>query len=221
MNGVVFDLDETLVDRRGSLDAYAKQLRSVFSDSIVVSERVFMTEFHRLDGNGRVPRDEFFEALSVALFRSVPSRRIQEHFEATAWIEPRLFEGVVDLLVTLRAKGWRIGIVTNGGVASQSAKIENSGLADLIDGSVISSAFGFKKPAPEIFRHMIEKLGIDPNRSWFVGDDPRADMFGARRVGFRTCWVERYSAWPADLPRCYDARIRDTVGCLQVLTHAA
>jgi len=132
-----------------------------------------------------------------------------------------LFEGVVDLLVTLRAKGWRIGIVTNGGVASQSAKIENSGLADLIDGSVISSAFGFKKPAPEIFRHMIEKLGIDPNRSWFVGDDPRADMFGARRVGFRTCWVERYSAWPADLPRCYDARIRDTVGCLQVLTHAA
>jgi len=95
MNGVVFDLDETLVDRRGSLDAYAKQLHSVFSDSIVVSERVFMTEFHRLDGNGRVPRDEFFEALSVALFRSVPSRRIQEHFEATAWIEPRLFEGVV------------------------------------------------------------------------------------------------------------------------------
>ena len=218
MNGVVFDLDETLVDRRGSLDAYAKQLHSTFSDSVAVSADVFITEFHRLDGNGRVPRDEFFDALSTALFQGVPARRIQEHFEATAWIEPRLFEGVADLLVALRDEGWRIGIVTNGGVPSQSAKIDNSGLAELVDCSVISSAFGYKKPAPEIFRHLIGKLAIDPSRSWFVGDDPQADIWGAKRVGLRTCWVERYSAWPADLPRCYDARIQNTVDCLEVVS---
>jgi putative hydrolase of the HAD superfamily len=213
MQGVVFDLDETLVDRRGSLDVYSKRLHSAFADSVVVPEGQFTTEFHRLDGNGRVPRDEFFEALSSALFRSTPAKRIREHFEATAWMEPRLFDGIVDLLQALRARDWRIGIITNGGVQSQSAKIENSGLAELIDGSVISAAFGSKKPAPEIFRHMIESLAIDPVQSWFVGDDPKADVWGAKQVGFRTCWVERYSVWPADLPRCYDAHIDDTVDC--------
>jgi putative hydrolase of the HAD superfamily len=221
MKGAVFDLDETLVDRRGSLGLYARRLRSAFSDSVVLPEAEFIAEFHRLDGNGRVPRDEFFEALAAALFRRVPPRRIKEHFEATAWTEPRLFDGVADLLVALRANGWRIGIITNGGVPSQSAKIENSGLAELIDRSVISSAFGFKKPAPEIFHHMIAALGIDPRRSWFVGDDPRADMWGANCVDLRTCWVERYSAWPADLPRCYDARVDDIVDCLGALARDA
>jgi len=217
MKGVVFDLDETLVDRRGSLDVYARRLNAAFSDSAVASGDSFVAEFHRLDGHGRVPRDEFFEHLSAVLFRNVAATQIKEHFETTAWTHPILFEGVPDLLRSIRDRDWRIGIVTNGGTVAQSAKIGNSGLVDLIDGSVISASFGMKKPAPEIFRHMIERLNVDPERSWFVGDDPRADIWGARQVGFRTCWVERYSSWPPNLPRCYDARVGATVDCLGII----
>jgi putative hydrolase of the HAD superfamily len=220
MKGVVFDLDETLVNRRGSLDLYSQTLFSAFSGSAVVPLGRFVAEFHRLDGNGRVPRDEFFEALAAALFRNVPAQRIKEHFEATAWLQPRLFDGAVDLLRELRADGWRVGIVTNGGVPAQTAKIENSGLSKLIDGHVISAAFGSKKPAAGIFRHAIEQLQIDPEKSWFVGDDPRADIWGAAQIGFQTCWVERYSPWPADLPRCYDARVADTTDILGVIASA-
>lgn len=220
MKGVVFDLDETLVDRRGSLGLYAQKLFSDFSASVAVPRAQFAAEFHRLDGNGRVPRDEFFAALAAALFRNVSMRSIKEHFEAIAWLEPRLFDGTVDVLQHLRAGGWRIGIVTNGGVPAQTAKIENSGLSTLIDSRVISAAVGMRKPAPEIFRHAIEMLGIDPRQSWFVGDDPRADVWGAKQIGFRTCWIERYSAWPEDLPRCYDAHIADTAECLGVIANA-
>jgi putative hydrolase of the HAD superfamily len=220
MKGIVFDLDETLVDRRGSLDSYSQKLFSAFSESVVVPLDEFVAEFHRLDGNGRVPRDEFFAALAAALFRNVPTHRIKEHFEATAWLQPRLFGGIVDVLQALRAEGWRVGIVTNGGVPAQTAKIENSGLSNLIDSHVISAAFGSKKPAPEIFRHVIELLRIDPDQSWFVGDDPRADIWGAKQIGFQTCWVERYSVWPADLPRCYDARVTDTADILGVVARA-
>jgi len=85
VKGVVFDLDETLVDRRGSLDAYSRKLFSAFSESIVVPLDAFVSEFHRLDGNGRVPRDEFFAALAAALFRDVADHRIKAHFEATAY----------------------------------------------------------------------------------------------------------------------------------------
>jgi putative hydrolase of the HAD superfamily len=221
VKGVVFDLDETLVDRRGSLDVYARNLFSEFAGSAVVPVDEFVAEFHRLDGNGRVPRDEFFAALAEALLPNVPTHRIKEHFEATAWLQPHLFDGIVDALRQLRADGWRIGIVTNGGVPAQSAKIENSGLYRLIDGHVISAAVGAKKPAPEIYRHAIERLRIDPRQSWFVGDDPRADIWGAKQSGFRTCWVERYSAWPADLARCYDARIADTADVLDIIASAA
>ena len=218
MRGVIFDLDETLVDRRGSLGIYCRKLYLDFGESVVLPASQFTAEFHRLDDNGRVPRDEFFKALSAAAFRNVPSALIKEHFEATAWVQPRLFDGIVDLLVSLRAQDLRIGVITNSGVPSQSAKLNNTGLSDLIDASVISAAFGSKKPAPGIFHHMIDGLRIDPHQSWFVGDDPRADVWGANQVGFRTCWVERYTPWPADLPRCYDVRIEHTIHCLGIVT---
>lgn len=218
MKGVLFDLDETLVDRRRSLDVYARRLNEAFADAAVASGDLFVAEFRRLDGNGRVPRDEFFGQLASVLFSNVTAAQVKEHFETTAWTQPLLFDGVPELLRSIRAGRWRIGIVTNGGVAAQSAKIENSGLAELIDGSVISAAFGMKKPAPEIFRHLIDRLQIDPVQSWFVGDDPRADIWGAGQVGFKTCWVERHSAWPDDLPRCYDARVTATVDCWGVMT---
>ncbi len=220
MKGVVFDLDETLVNRRGSLDLYSQTLFSAFSGSAVVPLDEFVAEFHRLDGNGRVPRDEFFAALAAVLLPNVATQRIKEHFEATAWLQPRLFDGSVEALQQIRSEGWRVGIVTNGGVPAQTAKIENSGLSGLIDSHVISAAFGAKKPAPEIFRQAIDQLRIDPKQSWFVGDDPRADIWGARQIGLRTCWVERYSPWPADLPRCYDARIADTADILGVIASA-
>lgn len=186
MKGIVFDLDETLVDRRGSLDVYARRLNEAFYESASARGDAFVAEFHRLDGNGRVPRDEFFERLSAKLFKDVTAAQIKAHFEATAWTNPILFDGVRDLLRSIRARNWRIGIVTNGGVPAQSAKIANSGLADLIDASVISAAFGMKKPAPEIFNHIAEQLQVNPAQSWFVGDDPRADIWGAGQVGFKT-----------------------------------
>lgn len=221
MNGVVFDLDETLVDRRGSLDVYSRKLHRDFANSVALAPGDFTAEFHRLDKNGRVPRDEFFEVIAKALFHGVSKAQIKEHFEATAWLEPHLFDGISELLTSLRVLGFRIGVVTNGGVLSQSAKLKNTGLAELVDASVISSAFGSKKPSPEIFQHIIATLQINPRQSWFIGDDPRADIWGAKQVGFQTCWVERHTPWPEDLPRCYDARVDQTIQCLAVVAPGA
>lgn len=53
-----------------------------------------------------------------------------------------MFDGTIDLLQSIRTRGWRIGIITKGSVPSQTAKIRNSGLSERIDGFVISAAFG-------------------------------------------------------------------------------
>jgi putative hydrolase of the HAD superfamily len=221
MRGIVFDLDETLVDRKGSLSVYARVLYSDFHASIAVSQAEFIEQFHLLDGNGRVPKDQFFDLLASSVFLEVPARRIGEHFEANAWLTPRLFNGIPELLQSLRERRWRIGVITNGGVQSQSKKLENSGLSSLVDYSVISAAFGAKKPDPTIFEHLLVHLAIDPKRSWFIGDDPRSDIWGAKQVGFRTVWVERYMPWPDELPRCYDASVTDTARSFEVVTSAA
>jgi putative hydrolase of the HAD superfamily len=212
MRGVVFDLDETLLDRRGSLGAYACRLRSEFDPRGSSALDAFVAEFHRLDADGKIRRTQFFELLASQLLPTVSAGEIQRHFESYAWQRPLLFPGVVDMLREFEARGLRLGIITNGGEASQTAKITNSGLADLIDCFVISAIFGARKPDRSIFEHMTARLGIDPARSWFVGDDPRCDVWGAKQCGYRTAWIDRYSLWPMDLAPCYDAQLGSVLG---------
>ena len=204
--GILFDLDETLLDRSGTLQRYAAVLFSDFENSA----RIGFDEFDRLvtelDDHGVTPREAFFAGLADTAFPDIAAKALEDHFYAHAWSNPIPFPGVVDCLTEFRAKGIPTGIVTNGGIRSQSAKIRNSGVGSLVDAYLISEEFGIRKPEPEIFLHISEFLQIDPARSWFVGDDPVADIVGASSVGFRTVWLERHLPWPANHRKCYDLK---------------
>ncbi len=58
---------------------------------------------------------------------------------------------------------------------------------------------GIEKPDPALFRIAQETTGIDPNHILHVGDDPWADIDGARRSGWQGCLIDRDA--PADPPR--------------------
>jgi len=96
-----------------------------------------------------------------------------------------------------------IGIVTNGGSANQTNKINNSGLNDLVDAVIVSEEFGVKKPDPAIFHEVCSRLAIGPAASWFVGDNPEADIIGADAVGMHTIWLEGSMPWPQDSRKCF------------------
>lgn len=206
--GIVFDLDETLLDRRGSLDTYAKTLLQSFVRFTKVDEGPFLTIFHEVDGNGRVPRDDFFRALSKDVFEGIEPHDISAHFREYAWQSPTLFAGVTEFIEELRAIGFSIGVVTNGGSHSQNSKIRNSGLDQHIDEFIISEEFGAKKPDPSIYMEISSRLRIETASSWFVGDDPISDVVGPSRAGFKTAWVERYLSWPEEHSRCYLRKIK-------------
>jgi putative hydrolase of the HAD superfamily len=213
--GVAFDLDETLLDRKGSLDVYARQLYSEMAPGDLPLDR-FLEAFQRLDADGKTPRDTFFALLASELLTGRSPRDLGRHFEANAWQSPRLFAGVSDMLRQLRGQGVRLGIITNGSEVSQLAKIHNSGLSELVHSFVVSGSFGARKPHRSIFDHMAVELGIDPGESWFVGDDPYADVWGSKQCGYRAVWVER-SAWPTELTPCYDARIDSVLETLDIV----
>lgn len=205
--GIVFDLDETLVDRRGSLDKYARALRAAFTSNTEQPEASFVATFHQLDGNGRVPRPVFFEQLSQLAFTDVSADQIAMHFRAAAWLAPLLFDDARAVIADFKNQGYAIGVVTNGGSHSQRAKLENSGLISDIDEFLISEEFGCKKPDPTVYAEIAQRLNIDPALSWFVGDDPISDVLGPHRFGFNTAWMSRYLPWPENQAACYTYRV--------------
>jgi putative hydrolase of the HAD superfamily len=57
------------------------------------------------------------------------------------------------------------------------------------------------KPDPRIFGMLLDEAGVAADRAVHVGDDPEADVEGARRAGVEAVWLNRTSArWPDALP---------------------
>jgi putative hydrolase of the HAD superfamily len=54
------------------------------------------------------------------------------------------------------------------------------------------------KPDPRIFALLLQRAGLEPERTLHVGDDVVADVEGARRAGVTPVWLNRAGEeWPA------------------------
>lgn len=55
----------------------------------------------------------------------------------------------------------------------------------------MSYEHGYAKPHPSIFITTLEKLETNANRCLHVGDDPIADIQGAKNIGMKTAYIKR------------------------------
>jgi putative hydrolase of the HAD superfamily len=92
------------------------------------------------------------------------------------------------LLESLRARGLRLGLVSNAFDPGWLLRrdLEQMGIAERLDIAVFSSEVGKRKPDPLIFRTALEALGIAPDRTVFVGDRRYEDVRGAGELGMTT-----------------------------------
>jgi putative hydrolase of the HAD superfamily len=109
--------------------------------------------------------------------------------EHRAWDPARILAAHTHpLLETLRARGLKLGLVSNafdpGWLLHRD--LEQMGLAERLDFSVFSSEVGMRKPHPAIFERALEALGADPERALFIGDRLYEDVRGAAEVGMTT-----------------------------------
>ena len=79
------------------------------------------------------------------------------------------------------------------------------GIDDYFDVILISEIEGVRKPELEIFQLALDRLGVLAQNSIFVGDNPTADISGAKNAGMRAIW-KRNSDWlePTDADATID-----------------
>lgn len=96
-----------------------------------------------------------------------------------------LNEGVVELLARASQRFSRVCSLSND-VSQWSVKLRRTfGLDRAIDPWIISSDVGSRKPSPEIYLHLLDRLEVSPERVVFVDDRPK-NLDGARQVGMQT-----------------------------------
>ena len=99
------------------------------------------------------------------------------------------FPNVKQTLVTLREKGYKLGLISNTHWRiSENLKKEFETFFDVV---TLSYENGWAKPHPSIFIVTLSKLRLSANQCLHVGDDPIADIKGAKNTGMKTAFIMR------------------------------
>ncbi len=102
-----------------------------------------------------------------------------------------VFPDVIPALDAMQAAGLRLGVVSNWGWAAPEL-LQTLELARHFEVMSISARVGYQKPHRAIFEHALELLEVGPESAIHVGDDPEADVMGARRVGIEPVLIDRH-----------------------------
>jgi putative hydrolase of the HAD superfamily len=203
-SAILFDLDDTLNDRRASLAHYAGVFMGRFESRLRLPDPTGLAaKIRQADRGGYRPKEEMFAELRQTLpWRKAPDveellAHWYDHFHSS--IQARA--GVREVLAALRARDFTLGLVTNGRTVGQNRTIDALGLRAFFSTIVISEEAGMAKPNPAIFLQAVNRLGVRPAEAWFVGDHPVNDIAGSAGAGLKPIWLRGAHSWPADQPK--------------------
>ncbi|HTO22412.1 MAG TPA: YjjG family noncanonical pyrimidine nucleotidase [Spirochaetia bacterium] len=124
-----------------------------------------------------------------------PSRAASGYVAALSR-QVHLLPGTAEAVRALSARA-RLCLVTNGLSMVQRGRLARSGLAGFFSSIVISEEIGSAKPDARFFQAAVRSLGLAPADLLCVGDNPVADVEGARRAGIDAWWFSPNGAsWP-------------------------
>ncbi len=135
------------------------------------------------ENKGYTPTDEEV-ALTASFFRCVSTEFI------------KLYDGVIDFLDSLKAKGKKIYLLSNAQRSFTVPELKMMGLYDYFDGIFISSDVKASKPSFDFFDALFKKYKLKKIESVMIGNDFRSDIGGAYNYGIRSLYIHQEISSP-------------------------
>ncbi len=178
INGVLFDLDGTLID---TYDLLVHTFR--YATRAVLGERIPDEALMAKVGQPLVVQMWDFtddEAVHDELVRVYRERNDQVHDELI-----KGFPGTESMLSSLKEAGLPLGVVTSKRHAAAVRGLRRFGLEGYFDFVIGSDDWPSHKPDPGPVKHGCDLIGLDPSTCLYVGDSP-FDMRAGNGAGCAT-----------------------------------
>lgn len=178
---VLFDLDGTLID---SIELILRSYEHTFR--VHYGRDLGREEW--LAGLGTPLKAQFarYTCDGAEIDRLIATYRAfnLEHHDALM----RRYEGAVEAVARLRARGARLGIVTSKMNQAARRGLRHCGFGDWFDVVIGADDVERHKPDPLPVRAALERLGATADSAVYVGDSPH-DVAAGRAAGCRTAGV--------------------------------
>lgn len=204
---VLFDLDGTLLDTLDDLtDAVNRALvRYHLPERDRMEVRAFLGNGAKYLMEHAAPgmEPERFETMLV---------EYKADYDANCVVKTAPYPGIEDLLLSLRARGVKTGIISNKPDSAVQPLYETF-FSDTMDIAVGERAGIRRKPAPDTVLDAMERLGAKPEQTLYVGDT-EVDLETARRAGVDCAAVTWGFRDPDQLIAAGAARLFDSADAL-------
>ncbi len=199
IKAIAFDLDHTLFDRYETLRLVSSKLRSLLPINPSLSEQEIFEIMESHDRN----------------FVHLGWKRLQYELNhnSTLYTKPigddeyRMavmgefmnvavpFPFTNRVLETLKEKGFKLALITNGRSELQRRKIEMLGLEKYFDEIYVGGEHEEQKPSVEPFLYVAKQLSLEPHEIAYVGDNPENDIEASRKAGYLPIFVNTTKTW--------------------------
>ena len=198
---ILFDLDNTLTNRRASVSQFARRFYMYFRAQHQMT-RVddLIPIIHNADDGGYRPLDERWRMLQRWIpWKSQPSTNELRDYWYTELGRCAIgVEGLHEVLSEFHSKHIKLGIITNGPESLQNLTIDTLNIRQYLDTAIVSESVGMRKPSAEIYQIALDEINLTADEVWFVGDNPATDILGAFQFGMTTVWIQGHHDWIDD-----------------------
>ena len=183
-----FDCYGTLIDWNGGIRA---ELARSFGEG--TADRL-LARYHEVEPE--IEREDPARAYRVVLGEALRRLAAEEGVElsnpdalADSLPEWPPFPEVPGALGELRARGWRLGILSNTDPDLLTASIDQIGVP--VDLRIVASQIGSYKPAHAHWEHFFAESGADRARHVHVAASHFHDIVPASELGLTSVWINR------------------------------
>lgn len=194
IKAILFDAGDIIYRRPRRLAAWTKITENAGRPAPVKGDPG-LKRLRGLGHRGLLTRDEYFIALLDYWGVEGETRRSAAIAALDAAENDIDFiDGVAPTLKALKARGLKLGIITNSFEATETKEIwfRSVGIEGIWDSFATSSEVGIAKPSPGIYLSALVPLDIAPSEAVFVGHS-QGEIDGAKRVGMGTIAFNRDS----------------------------
>ena len=205
MNTILFDMDGTLFDTEKH---YQWAWRKAIADAGYELDASEVLKLRSLGAPYNVAQFQEWFGEEVD-YRAIRQERVDLMKDMLAHEIP-LKPQVPQTLEKLRQMGYSMAVVSATAQEQAVSNLKLAGLLPFFDHVISASMVKRGKPAPDVYLHACEVLGVQPENCYAVEDSPNGVM-SAHAAGCRTIMIPDLSQPDAELSRLLYRKL-DTFG---------
>ena len=169
----IFDVDRTLID------SYKPELETLKEALFIVTKKTYSDEI--MSKLTILTTDEFFKKLGIE--KNSDTMNDINHYWGVLLQKRRihLFDGIKQMLVSLKKKGFFLGIATSRTKEELNELDELLENIDLFDIVITSDKVNHPKPNPESINIIIDKFSLKREETIYIGDS-QSDAIAAKNA---------------------------------------